>query len=110
MGQRFAFALMALNALGLFSCLLLIAANGHQTPDVLIHFTRAIQSPFRMFVIGAGLPLVAWEIAASEFDRSNAKVRLVESWITYLLLIVSWVLFFIAAWSLPNLIINGLRI
>jgi TRAP-type C4-dicarboxylate transport system permease small subunit len=62
-----------------------------------------------MFVIGAGLPLVAWEIAAAEFDRSSIIVKLLESWTSYVLLIVSWALFFIAAWRLPNLIVDGLR-
>jgi hypothetical protein len=110
MGHRLATALIFLNAMGLFACLILIAANGNQTPDVAIHFTRAIQSSIRMFIVGAGLPLAAWEIAAAEFDRSNAKVRLLESWTTYLLMIVSWALFFIAAWRLPTLIISGLRV
>jgi len=110
MGHRLATALILLNALGLLACVILIAANGNQTPDVAIHFTRAIQSAIRMFVVGAGLPLAAWEIAAAEFDRSNVKVRLLESWTTYLLLIVSWALFFIAAWRLPTLIIYGLRV
>jgi hypothetical protein len=62
-----------------------------------------------MFIVGIALPLAAWEIVAAEFDRSNVKVRLLESWATYLLLIVSWALFFIAAWRLPTLIIYGLR-
>jgi hypothetical protein len=109
MGHRLTTALIFLNALGLLACVMLIAANGNQTPDVAIHFTRAIQSSIRMFVVGVGLPLAAWEIAAAEFDRSNVKVRLLESWTTYLLLIVSWALFFIAAWRLPTLIIYGLR-
>jgi hypothetical protein len=109
MGHRLTTALIFLNAMGFFACVILIAANGNQTPDVAIHFTRAIQSSIQMFVLGVGLPLAAWEIAAAEFDRSNAKVRLLESWTTYLLLIVSWALFFIAAWRLPTLIIYGLR-
>jgi hypothetical protein len=49
--------------------------EANQTPDVAIHFTRAIQSSIRMFIVGIGLPLAAWEIAAAEFDRSN-KVKL----------------------------------
>jgi len=109
MGHRLTTALIFLNAMGFFACVILIAANGNQTPDVAIHFTRAIQSSIRMFVLGVGLPLAAWEIAAAEFNRSNAKVRLLESWTTYLLLVVSWALFFIAAWRLPTLIIYGLR-
>jgi hypothetical protein len=109
MGHRLTTALIFLNALGLLACVILIGANGNQTPDVAIHFTRAIQPSIRMFIVGVGLPLAAWEIAAAEFDRSNVKVRLLESWTTYLLLIVSWALFFIAAWRLPTLIIYGLR-
>jgi hypothetical protein len=109
MGHRLTTALILVNAMGLFACLILVAANGNQTPDVAIHFTRAIQSSIRMFIVGIALPLGAWEIAAAEFDRSNAKVRLLESWTTYLLLILSWALFFIAAWRLPTLIISGLR-
>src|SRR5215472_5765043 len=109
MGHRLATSLIFLNAMGLFACVILIAATGNQTPDVAIQFTRAIQSSLRMFVLGAGLPLVAWEIASSEFDRSNVMVKSLETWATYLLLIVSWVLFFVAAWRLPTLIVNGLR-
>jgi len=109
MGHRLTIALMLLNGMGLFACLILIAANGNQTPDVAIHFTRAIQSSLRMFILGVALPLAAWEIAASEFDRSNATVKSLESWATYLLAIASFALFFIAAWRLPSLIINGLR-
>jgi hypothetical protein len=109
MGHRLTTALIFLNAVGFFACVILIAAYGNQTPDAAIHFTRSIQSSIRLFIVGAGLPLAAWEIAAAEFDRSNAKVRLLESWTTYLLLIVSWALFFIAAWRLPTLIVYGLR-
>jgi hypothetical protein len=108
MGHRLTTALIFLNAMGLFACLILIAANCNQTPDVAIHFTRAIKFSVRMFIVGVALPLAAWEIAAAEFNRSNVKVRLLESWATYLLLIVSWALFFIAAWRLPTLIIYGL--
>jgi hypothetical protein len=109
MGHRLTTALIFLNAMGLFACLILIAANCNQTPDVAINFTRAIQFSIRMFIVGVALPLAAWEIAAAEFDRSNVKLRLIESWATYLLLIVSWALFFIAAWRLPTLNIHGLR-
>jgi hypothetical protein len=52
MGHRLATALIFLNALGLLACVILIAANGNQTPDVAIHFTRAIQCSIRMFVVG----------------------------------------------------------
>jgi hypothetical protein len=109
MGHRLTTALIFLNALGFFACLILIAAHGNQTTEVAIHFTRAIQFSIRLFIIGAALPLIAWEIAAAEFNRSNDKVRSFESWTTYILLIASWALFFIAAWWLPTLIISGLR-
>jgi len=90
MGHRLTIALIFLNGMGLFACLILIAANGNHTPDAAIHLTQAIQSSLRMFVLGVSLPLVAWEIAASEFDRSNATVKSVESWTTYLLVIASF--------------------
>ena len=78
MGYRLTIALIFLNAMGLFACVILIAANGNHTPDVAIHFTRAIQSSLRMFLLGVALPLIAWEIAASDFDRSNATVKSLE--------------------------------
>ena len=109
MGHRLTTGLIFLNAVGFFACVVLIAAFGSQTPDAAIHFTRAIQFSIRMFIVGIALPLAAWEIVAAEFDRSNVKVRLLESWTTYFLMIVSWALFFIAAWRLPTLIISGLR-
>ena len=109
MGYRLTIALIFLNAMGLFACVILIAGNGNHTPDIAIHLTRAIQPSLRMFLLGVALPLIAWEIAASEFDRSSAIVKSLESWATYLLVIVSWALFFIAAWRLPSLIIDGLR-
>jgi hypothetical protein len=96
--------------MGFFACVLLIAANSNHAPEVAIQFTRAIQPSIRMFILGAGLPLVAWEIAESEFYRSNVKLRLLESWVTCFLVIVSWTLFFISAWRLPSLIMSGLRI
>jgi hypothetical protein len=78
MGHRLTTALIFLNAMGLFACLILIAANCNQTPDVAIHFTRAIQFSIRTFIVGVALSLAAWEIAAAEFDRSNVKVRLLN--------------------------------
>jgi hypothetical protein len=38
------------------------------------------------FAVAIGLPLIAWEIASSEFDRSNVTVKTLEAWATYLLL------------------------
>ena len=89
MGHRLTTALISLNAVGFFACVILIAAYVNKTPDTAIHFVRSVQFSIRLFIVGAGLPLAAWEIAAAEFDRSNVKVRLLESWTTYLLLIVS---------------------
>jgi len=109
MGHRLTIALIFLNAMGLFACVILIAGAGNHTPDIAIHLTRAIQPSLRMFLLGVALPLIAWEIAASEFDRSSATVKSLESRATYLLVIVSWALFFIAAWRLPSSIIDGLR-
>jgi hypothetical protein len=71
----------------------------------------SVQSPsIRMFIVGVGLPLVAWEIAESEFYRSNEKLKLLESWTIFFLIIVSWILFFVAAWRLPTLIVEGLKV
>jgi hypothetical protein len=110
MGHRLTTALVFLNAIGLFACLILIAANGNQTPEVAVQFTRAIQTPLRLFVLGAGLPLAAWELAAADFDRSNVTIRSLESWATYICLLLSWALFLFAAWRLPTSIIAGFRV
>ena len=110
MGHRLSVVLIVLNAMGFFGCLVLIAANANQTTEVAIHFTRSIQPAVRMFIVGAGLPLVAWEFAASGFDRSNATVKFIKSWMTFLLLAISWLLFFVAAWKLPSWITNGLSL
>ena len=83
MGHRLSVALIVLNAMGFFACLVLIVANGNQTTEVAIHFTRSIQPAIRMFIVGAGLPLVAWEFAASGFDRSNATVKFIKSWMSF---------------------------
>jgi len=78
MGHRLTIALIFLNAMGLFACVILIAGDGNHTPDIAIHLTRAIQPSLRMFLLGVALPLIAWEIAASEFDRSSATVKSLE--------------------------------
>src|SRR6516165_481211 len=66
MGHRLTTGLIFLNAMGFFACVVLIAAYGNQTPDAAIHFIRSIQSSIRLFIVGAGLPLAAWEIAAAD--------------------------------------------
>jgi hypothetical protein len=110
MGHKLSTALILLNALGILACVILIAAANSHAPEVAIRFVRAIQPSIRMFIVGVGLPLVALEIAESELYRSNDKLKLLESWTTFLLIIVSWALFFIAAWRLPNLIVEGLKV
>ena len=105
MGHKLSTALILLNAMGILLCVILIAAANNHAPEVAIRSIRAIQPSIRMFIIGAGLPLVAWEIAESEFYRSNDKFRSLESWTTFL-----WALFFVAAWRLPSLIIEGLKV
>jgi hypothetical protein len=110
MGHKLSTALILLNAMGILACVILIAAANNHAPELAIRFIRAIQPSIRMFIVGVGLPLVAWEIAESEFYRSNDKFKLLESWTTFFLIIVSWVLFFVAAWRLPSLIIEGLKV
>jgi hypothetical protein len=62
------------------------------------------------FVAGAALPTVAWGILAFEFDRSHSKKKLFESAIIYAVLIISFILFCIAGWRLPQAFITGLYI
>jgi hypothetical protein len=109
MGYRITLALLVLNALGLVAALMVVAAASTQAPEIAIQLTHALQPSIRMFVIGAGLPLVAWEIAESEFYRTSVKLKALEAWIILVLVLVSWALFFIAAWRLPTLIVEGLR-
>jgi hypothetical protein len=110
MGHKLSTALIFLNAMGILACVILIAAANNHAPEVAIRLIRAIQPSIQMFIVGVGLPLVAWEIAESEFYRSNDKLKLVESWTIFFLIIVSWGLFFISAWRLPNLIVEGLKV
>ena len=106
-GNRITTALIFLNAVGLLGCLILIAAAGGQVPDVAMQITRAVKYSLQMFIFGAVLPIIVWAIAASEINRSNVKVRLIEAWARYFLLLVSGALFFVAASRLPNSIISS---
>jgi hypothetical protein len=106
-GNRITAALIFLNAIGLLGCLILIAAVSGQVPDVAIQITRAVKYSLQMFIFGAVLPVIVWAIAASEINRSNVKVRLIEAWARYFLLFVSGALFFVAASRLPNSIISS---
>jgi hypothetical protein len=61
-----------------------------------------------MFVTGAALSIVTWGILAFEFDRTHSKKKLLESAGIYTLLIISLILFFVAAWRLPQAFMIGL--
>src|SRR5215475_15986300 len=102
MGHRLITALTFLNAMALFACIVLIAAATTKDTEVAVPITRAIQNSLRMFVVGSALPTVAWAISAMEMDRSSTKVKLIESWVMYILLLISLVLFVVGAWRLPT--------
>ena len=107
MGNRITAALIFLNAIGFLGCLILIAAASGHVPDVAMQIIRAIKYSLQMFVFGAVLPVIIWSIAASEINRSNVKVKLIEDWARYFLLFASGALFFVAASRLPNSIISS---
>ena len=108
MGHRLITALTFLNAMALFACIILIAIAATRDTDVTVAITRAIQTSVRMFIIGASLPAVAWAISAMEMDRSKSGVKLIESWIMYVLLLISLILFIVGAWRLPDSVLSGL--
>jgi hypothetical protein len=108
MGHRLITALTFLNAMALFACIVLIAAATTKDTEVAVPITRAIQNSLRMFVVGSALPTVAWAVSAMEMDRSNTKVKLIESWVMYILLLISLVLFVVGAWRLPSSVLSGL--
>jgi hypothetical protein len=76
-------------------------------PTAAISVTQALQLSVRMFVIGCGLAAVAWAISAMEMNRANDRVRMLESWAMYLLLLVSLGLFFVGAWRVPDSLLAG---
>jgi hypothetical protein len=108
MGHRLITALTFLNAMALFACIILIAAATTKDTDIAVPITRAIENSLRMFVVGSSLPTVAWAISAMEMDRSTARVKLIESWVMYVLLIISFVMFVVGAWRLPASVLSGL--
>jgi hypothetical protein len=108
MGHRLITALTFLNAMALFACIILIAAATTKDTDIAVPMTRAIETSLRMFVIGSSLPTVAWAISAMEMDRSMARVKLIESWVMYVLLLISFVMFVVGAWRLPASVLSGL--
>ncbi len=108
MGHRLITALMFLNAMMLFACIILIAAAAGKDPEIAVPITRAIQASVRMFVVGSSLPTVAWGISAMELNRSKAKVKLIESWAIYILLLISLMTFVVGSWRLPASVLSGL--
>jgi hypothetical protein len=108
MGHRLITALTFLNALGLFACVILVAAATGKDAETAVPLTRAIASSLHMFVVGAALPTVAWGISAMEMNRASGRVKRIESWAMYLLLLASLVLFFAAACRLPDVVLSGL--
>jgi hypothetical protein len=107
MGHRLITALTFLNAMALFACIILIAIAATNT-DIAVAITRAIQTSLRMFIVGASLPVVGWAISAMEMDRSKAGVKLIESWIMYVLLLISLIMFIVGAWRLPDSVLSSL--
>lgn len=108
MGHRLITALTWLNALGLVSCVALIAASLAKGDAMFAgDVALGVLPPFRLFVIGAALPTLAWGISAFEFDRAHPKKRMLESALLYILLTASLVLFVIAGWRLPLAFITG---
>jgi hypothetical protein len=108
MGHRLITALTLLNAIGLLACTILIAAAIGRDPEIAVPMTQAIQLPFRMFAAGAVLPTLAWGISAIEMNRASARVKLIESWALYILLLISLVMFVVASWRLPGTVLGGL--
>ena len=107
MGHRLITALTFLNAMGLFGCVILIAAATARDPGAAVAITEALQLSVRLFIIGAALPAVAWGISAMEMNRANDRVKMFESWAMYILLLASLVTFVVGSWRLPDSILGG---
>ena len=111
MGHRLISALIFLNALGLVLCVVLItAAVSSDDPTRVVQVSEAVKLCLRLFAAGAALPTVAWGILAFEFDRSHSTKKLLETAIIYIVLIISFIVFAIAGWRLPQTFITGLQI
>jgi hypothetical protein len=108
MGHRLISALTFLNALGLIGCTILMAGAISRDPTAAISVTQALQLSVRLFVVGCALPAVAWAISAMEMNRANDRVRMLESWAMYLLLLVSLGLFFVGSWRVPDSLLAGI--
>jgi hypothetical protein len=76
-------------------------------PTAAISVTQALQLSVRMFVVGCALPAVAWAISAMEMNRANDRVRMLESWAMYFLMLVSLGLFFVGSWRVPDSLLAG---
>ena len=107
MGHRLITALTFLNALGLFGCMILMASAISRDPTAVTWVTQALRLSVRLFVVGCALPAVAWAISAMEMNRADDRVRMLESWAMYLLLLVSLGLFFMGSWRLPDSLLAG---
>jgi hypothetical protein len=108
MGHRLITALTWLNALGLASCVVLIAAALAKDDGMLAgQVALGVLQSLRLFVVGAALPTVAWGISALEFNRTHPKKKMWESFALYILLFGSLILFVLAGWRLPQAFITG---
>lgn len=107
MGHRLIASLTFLNALGLFGCIILMAGAISRDPTAAISVTQALQLSVRMFIVGCVLPPVTWAISAMEMNRANERVRMLESWAMYLLLLLSLGLFFAGSWRVPDSLLAG---
>jgi hypothetical protein len=107
MGNRLIAVLAFLNALGLFGCMILMASAISRDPTAVTWVTQALRLSVRLFVVGCALPAVAWGISAMEMNRTHDRVRILESWAMYLLLLASLVLFFVGSWRVPDSLLAG---
>jgi hypothetical protein len=107
MGHRLIAALLFLNALGLFGCMILMAAAMSRDPAAAITVTQALQLSIRVFIIGCLLPPVAWAISAMEINRANDRVRMLESWAMYVVLLASLGTFFVGSWRVSDSLLAG---
>ena len=107
MGNRLIAVLAFLNAQGLFGCMILMAGAISRDPTAVMWVTQALRLSVRVFVVGRALPAVAWGISAMEMNRADDRVRMLESWVMYLLMLVSLGLFFVGSWRVPDSLLAG---
>ena len=110
-GHRLISALITLNVAGFLACVALIAtAISKEDTVITAQVVSSVLVSIRLFVIGAALPIVAWGIAALEFDRSHTKKKWLASMAMYILAVASLILFCIAGWRLPRAFLHSLQI